>query len=104
MFMLLFNSHFTEKQLKVNYEYYEPRCIHESSLSPSVHSIFVLTLLCVQSCIKEDIVPCKDNTLLLKFGYTLNNRYTNLFGSDVSEIAVYIFDDKGRYLEMSSEA
>ncbi|WP_301827786.1 FimB/Mfa2 family fimbrial subunit, partial [uncultured Parabacteroides sp.] len=71
--------------------------------SISVNIIFVLTLLCVQSCIKEDIVPCKDNTLLLKFGYTLNNRYTNLFGSDVSEIAVYIFDDKGRYLEMSSE-
>lgn len=44
MFMLLFNSHFTEKQLKANYEYYEPRCIHESSLSPSVHSILASQL------------------------------------------------------------
>jgi len=44
MFMLLFNSHFTEEQLKVNYEYYEPRCIHESSLSPSVHSILASQL------------------------------------------------------------
>ena len=24
---------------KANYEYYEPLCIHESSLSPSVHSV-----------------------------------------------------------------
>lgn len=39
MFMLLFNSSFTQEQLRVNYEFYEPRCIHESSLSPSVHSI-----------------------------------------------------------------
>ncbi|SHO51258.1 glycoside hydrolase family 65 protein [Anaerocolumna xylanovorans] len=39
MFMLMYNSDFTEEQLRSNYEYYEPRCIHESSLSPSVHSI-----------------------------------------------------------------
>lgn len=39
MFFLLFNSSFTEEQLLKNYEYYESRCIHESSLSPSVHSI-----------------------------------------------------------------
>lgn len=39
MFLLLFNSSFTQEQIKNNYEFYEPRCIHESSLSPSVHSI-----------------------------------------------------------------
>lgn len=39
MFMLLFNSRFTLEQLECNYNYYEPKCIHESSLSPSVHSI-----------------------------------------------------------------
>ena len=44
MLMLLFNSSFTYKQLKANYEYYEPRCIHESSLSPSVHSILASQL------------------------------------------------------------
>lgn len=44
MLMLLFNSSFTEEQLKANYEYYEPRCIHESSLSPSVHSILASQL------------------------------------------------------------
>ncbi|WP_455794089.1 glycoside hydrolase family 65 protein [Clostridium butyricum] len=44
MFMLLYNSSFTEEQIKNNYEYYEPRCIHESSLSPSVHSILASQL------------------------------------------------------------
>lgn len=44
MLMLLFNSSFTENELKSNYEYYEPRCIHESSLSPSVHSILASQL------------------------------------------------------------
>ncbi len=44
MMMLLYNGSFTQEQLKANYEYYEPRCIHESSLSPSVHSILALQL------------------------------------------------------------
>lgn len=44
MFMLMFNSKFSPQQLRANYEYYEPRCIHESSLSPSVHSILATQL------------------------------------------------------------
>jgi maltose phosphorylase len=44
MMMLLYNSSFTKEQLKKNYEFYEPRCIHESSLSPSVHSILAAQL------------------------------------------------------------
>lgn len=44
MFLLLFNSAFSEEQIKANYEFYEPRCIHESSLSPSVHSILASQL------------------------------------------------------------
>ncbi len=44
MMMLLYNGRFTEEELKANYEYYEPRCIHESSLSPSVHSILAVQL------------------------------------------------------------
>lgn len=39
MMMLMYNGNFSEEELRINYEYYEPRCIHESSLSPSVHSI-----------------------------------------------------------------
>lgn len=39
MMMLLFISSFTDEEISRNYEFYEPKCIHESSLSPSVHSI-----------------------------------------------------------------
>lgn len=44
MLLLLFNTSFTEEELRANYEYYEPKCIHESSLSPSVHSILAAQL------------------------------------------------------------
>lgn len=39
MMMFLYSQDFSYDLKKVNYEYYEPKCIHESSLSPSVHSI-----------------------------------------------------------------
>jgi len=44
MFMFLYNQEFSQESKKVNYEYYESRCIHESSLSPSIHSILALEL------------------------------------------------------------
>ncbi|MNI45410.1 Alpha,alpha-trehalose phosphorylase [compost metagenome] len=39
MFMFLYSGQFSREAKDANYEYYEPRCIHESSLSPSIHSI-----------------------------------------------------------------
>ncbi|MDH6364002.1 maltose phosphorylase [Enterococcus sp. PF1-24] len=39
MFQFLYNQRFTSEEKRVNYEFYEPRTIHESSLSPSIHSI-----------------------------------------------------------------
>jgi maltose phosphorylase len=44
MFMLLFNSRFDQETIAANYDFYEPKCIHESSLSPSVHSILATQL------------------------------------------------------------
>lgn len=44
MFMFLYNQEFSHEVKKVNYEFYEPRTIHESSLSPSIHSIFASEL------------------------------------------------------------
>jgi maltose phosphorylase len=44
MFMFLYNQSFSLEEKRANYEYYEPRCIHESSLSPSVHSILASEL------------------------------------------------------------
>jgi maltose phosphorylase len=39
MFMFLYNQEYDLETKKANYDYYEPRTIHESSLSPSIHSI-----------------------------------------------------------------
>jgi maltose phosphorylase len=39
-----FSHEYSDKQKKANYEYYEPRCAHESSLSPAVHSILAAEL------------------------------------------------------------
>lgn len=44
MFMFLYNREFPVEVKRANYEYYEPRTIHESSLSPSIHSIFASEL------------------------------------------------------------
>ncbi len=44
MFMFLYNQSFSLAEKQANYEYYEPLCIHESSLSPSLHSIFAAEL------------------------------------------------------------
>lgn len=44
MFMFLYNQSFSPAEKQANYDYYEPRCIHESSLSPSIHSIFASEL------------------------------------------------------------
>jgi len=44
MFMFLCNREFSEEAKRKNYEFYEPRTIHESSLSPSIHSILACEL------------------------------------------------------------
>ena len=44
MFLFLYNQDFDFATKEANYDYYEPRCIHESSLSPSVHSILAQEL------------------------------------------------------------
>lgn len=42
--MLLFSCDFSFEEKKANYDYYDLRCIHESSLSPSIHSILACEL------------------------------------------------------------
>ena len=44
MFLYLYNASFSEEVKRINYEFYEPRTIHESSLSPAVHSILAAEL------------------------------------------------------------
>ncbi len=44
MMLYLYNSSFPGAVKRVNYDFYEPRTIHESSLSPAVHSILAAEL------------------------------------------------------------
>lgn len=39
LMLFFFSKDFTLKQKEANYDFYEARCFHESSLSPSIHSI-----------------------------------------------------------------
>ncbi|MBE6312973.1 MAG: family 65 glycosyl hydrolase [Bacteroidales bacterium] len=39
MFLFMYAQDFSREVIKANYEYYEPICMHESSLSPSIHSV-----------------------------------------------------------------
>lgn len=42
--LYFFEDHFDKETLKRNFDYYEPRTVHESSLSPCVHSILAAKL------------------------------------------------------------
>lgn len=44
MLMFLYDSAFTQEEKRRAYDYYESRTIHESSLSPSIHSILAAEL------------------------------------------------------------
>lgn len=65
-------------------------------------TIAISLLLLLQGCIKEDIPNC-ENGLSLRFRYTLNNQYTNLFDSAVNQVTIYVFDSNGKYVNRFSE-
>ncbi len=44
MMLYLYNSSFSGEVKRVNYDFYQPRTIHESSLSPAIHSILAAEL------------------------------------------------------------
>lgn len=44
LFLFFYSQQFSMDVKRANYEYYEPRCSHESSLSPSIHSILACEL------------------------------------------------------------
>ena len=41
---IFFEDHFTNQQLQEHFDFYEPLTVHESSLSPCIHSILASTL------------------------------------------------------------
>ena len=44
MMLYLYNSSFSRSVKEINYSYYQPKTIHESSLSPAIHSILAAEL------------------------------------------------------------
>jgi len=44
LLLFFFSQEYSLETKRVNYEYYEPRCSHESSLSPAIHSILAAEL------------------------------------------------------------
>jgi len=44
LLMFLYNSDYSKTVKLTNYEYYEPRCSHESPFSPAIHSILATEL------------------------------------------------------------
>lgn len=66
-------------------------------------NILVVLLLLLQSCIKEENSSMCESWLLLRFGYTLNDQYSNLFGTEVHKVTVYVFDSNGKYVDSFSE-
>ncbi|MEG0517557.1 MAG: FimB/Mfa2 family fimbrial subunit [Bacteroidales bacterium] len=68
-------------------------------------SFYLLTvfILLLQSCTKEERVPCKSE-LLLRFRYTLNNQNVNLFGEQIKRITVYVFDRNGKYVDSFTDS
>lgn len=54
------------------------------------------------SCIKEDRSECNPG-VLLKYDYSLNPDYTNLFGKEVGKVTVYVFDENGLYYDRFSD-
>lgn len=65
--------------------------------------IYVALLFAMQSCVREDVNDCSAG-LLLRFRYTLNDQQTNLFGTNIHKITVYIFDKEGKYVDTFSES
>ncbi|MDE5711329.1 MAG: FimB/Mfa2 family fimbrial subunit [Bacteroides sp.] len=59
-------------------------------------------LLLATGCIKEDRSECNPGALL-KFDYSLNPEYTNLFGNEVDKVTVYVFDENGLYYDRFSD-
>ena len=71
----------------------------------SIKTMLLTTaLLCgFSGCIKEDRSECNPGALL-KFDYSLNPEYTNLFGDEVGKVTVYVFDENGLYYDRFSDA
>lgn len=68
------------------------------------HITFLGLFFLMQSCIKENLPACDESVLQLRYKYTLNNQYTNLFELEVQRVTAYIFDASGKYTGTYTES
>lgn len=66
--------------------------------------ILCIFALAMQNCIKEELAECKESALYLRYRYTLNNQYKNLFGSEVRNVTLYVFDGNDKYVGSFTES
>ena len=52
MMLYLYNSSFSDEVKRVNYGFYQPRTIHESSLSPAIHSILAAEVGAMEDAVR----------------------------------------------------
>ena len=54
--------------------------------------LYSLLVAIFTSCTQEDLTDCPPKLVKVRYEYTLNKEHTDLFGSSVKRMAVYIFD------------
>jgi len=59
LILFFFSGEFSLDVKRANYEYYEPRCAHESSLSPAIHSILAAELGAHRDALKYSRYACR---------------------------------------------
>ena len=58
--------------------------------------IIILTLFC--GCIDDNYNCSRPTGTLLRFTYTLNTRYTDLFDEQVNSLALFFYDEQGNHI------
>lgn len=54
--------------------------------------LYSLLVAIFTACTQEDLTDCPPKQVKVRYEYTLNKEHTDLFGSSVKRMAVYIFD------------
>lgn len=62
--------------------------------------VMAFTLLCLASCISDDLDDCGLN---LRFRYTYNVKNADAFAEEVRRVDVYVFNSDGKFVKLYSE-
>lgn len=65
-------------------------------LKRTILMLMVVASTLLSGCTKEDLSMCSPG-LQLKFSYLHNKQGVNLFGAEVNQITVFVFDETGHY-------